>query len=409
MRIASYFQLRARAKVRPGVASGGLLLAVLLAGCFFELEDLAVGIGGFGGGFGGAAATAGAAGAAGQGGTPNGGAAGSPPGPCPPGQKLCGDQQCRPIALQFGCGDTTACQACVAPPNTALECNSDSGECFVASCAPGFADCDGDVINDVGQIAGNGCEYSFGDVRDSTEELDVPFATVNIDLEDRERQDWNGVPAYALRELCLDCERDDLLPLITNETTLPASRDLDAYFRTAWDGDFFYVLGEVFDNHLFDDGVPDGNCGGGACEDGFSVFFDGLNNDNPDSFENDDHRVFLGLSERIHAPAQGQPGSAAAMRTARVGAACYRVEAQFDWKYITGILGGGDAPGQFPPLAGQDYGFDISINDWDPAVSDPAQIERQSQVFWVFPGDRYRFNAAGYGTMRLSGGPAAVP
>jgi hypothetical protein len=289
-----------------------------------------------------------------------------------------------------------------------VECNSDSGDCFVAACAPGFADCDADVINDVGRVEGNGCEYSFGDVRASTEVLDVPEATVTITL-DGERQDWNAVPAYAFTELCPDCSREDLLSTVTNESTLPASRDLDPYFRVVWDKDFFYVLVEAFDNHLFD-ASPTGSCPGGAlaCEDGISVFLDGKNNRIANSFGSDDHFVFAGLSERLVAPGQGPPeGSDVAVKSARVGAACYRVEAQFDWAYVTGTKGGGTADGKFPPAATQTYGFTISVNDWDPTIADPNQIERQSQVFWVSPGPRYRFETIGYGTMQLSNGPDA--
>lgn len=411
MRLAPPSETPRRLTPRRGRGSWiGIGFLLLSGSCFFKLDPVVEG-----------PADSGLTGIAGSlGGSPSGGAGGSSdpagaaniggsagvstdPG-CPSGHKLCDDGRCLPNTPENGCG-STVCKACPSLSGAVIGCKED--QCAVLGCQPGFADCDGDSINDVGDIAGNGCEYQLATPQSSVTALEVPFAHI---LVDGDRDDWNGLPAYSFDQLCPNCN-DQQTPPISADSSIPRKTDLDAYWRVAWDGDFFYLFVEAFDDHLYDAGVAGSNkCQFGAeCEDSVQVFFDGLDNraSNPSAgYGNDDHRVFLGLSQRFSAPAQGQPQPEdVAVRTKRQSNFCYRIEAQFDWKYITGTKGGGSAPNKFPPAANQTYGFDISVNDWDPPISDANGIERQSQVFWVNPGQEYANKTIGFGPMKLIGPP----
>lgn len=282
-------------------------------------------------------------------------------------------------------------------PNAVTSCVE--GSCAVA-CQPGFVDCDGDTLAPTGRISGNGCEYELGVPAPSVARLDVPFANIQVD---GERDDWNGLPAYSFDQVCSNCE-DQYTELISADSSIPPVDDLDARFRVAWDGNKFYLLVEAFDNQLFDAGVTGGRCQHQAeCEDGVQVFFAG-NEDRGHGYFNDNQRVFLGLSSQIGAPSQAQPeGTDVELRIERQGNLCYRIEAQVDWRYITSV-DHVDATGHFPPAAGQSYGFDIAVNDWDAPISDAAGIQRQSQLFWLDPGPNYDDTPDGIGTMTLVGG-----
>jgi hypothetical protein len=205
------------------------------------------------------------------------------------------------------------------------------------------------------------------------------------------------------------------LPAIVAINEVPLRSDLDAYFRVAWDRDFFYVLADVFDSALVDTGAQtaqnDGICQNGAlCEDAFAVFFDGRNNRavSP-NYSIDDSRVFLGLGNKAYrtsgAPVQTQEVDLLADRFAE---ACYRIEARFSWTFIVGVQGNAaELAGHFPPLAGQEYGFDIAVNDWDPGISDPTP-KRDSQLFWRSPGPDYQNVTSGFGPIRLIDEPPVV-
>jgi hypothetical protein len=403
MRIEPFLHLRRRRVGQSGVALGGTVgsLALLLAGCFFELGDLAPANGGAGsiGGEGGASAEAGLGGdGLAQGGSELGGSAGALPVVCDEGQKACGDT-CQPLTPESGCGDP-ACVPCVAPSHTLLDCST-SGVCIFAGCDANYADCDADVSSDVGTFEGNGCEYYFGEISPAPPALTVPFAPIAID--DGERTDWDGVPAYGFDQLCIGCS-DTALPAVLEEAEKPSRRDLDAYFRVAWDRNFFYVLLDAFDNFPFSMGKVEGNCKGASCEDAVSVFLDGRD-DRGAGYGDDNSRVFAGLSGRFDAPSQGQPSSDdVTVVSTPVGLSCYRIEARFGWPYITATKGGAEAIGHFPPAAGQSYGFDIGVNDWDPSLA-TGELQRQSQVFWLSPGESYGFSPAGIGSMTLSDVP----
>lgn len=414
MRIASHFQRRRWVELRPVRRVPARALAgALLFGCFFELEELTdAGVGGFG--------TGGSVGLGGGGGLPpggsmnNGGSGGSllqPPNGCPDGKKRCGEL-CVPMTEQNGCGNPT-CEPCARPARATVSCNADTRACQVDSCDVGYADCNGNLRNYSGADAGDGCEYSFGDIQTVAEPLVVTFNS-DIDLNDNgDRDDWAGIPAYPLEATCPNCTNDNF-PTIIAQNEAPSKADLDAYVRVAWDSDFFYLLGEAFDNSVFHDGASLGlgQCQNGApCEDAFRVFFDGRNNREVNTNkENDDFDVFLGTSGQAFRPS-GAPVSRSEVDLTRtfLSASCYRIEAQISWSYIVSLQGLQEIPGVFPPKSGQSYGFDVSINDWDTAVSDATIRQRQSQLFYVNPGDLYHQKPVGYIQMVLSGGEDAGP
>jgi len=418
MRIASPFKRRSRPgrPIAPALAAcvWGVTLSL---GCFFELGDVVElpALGGAGGG-----GSGGEAGLAGFGGDPLGGSAGENTGgggssgiSCDQGSKDCGSG-CVPISIDNGCG-AIGCAPCAALPNASLSCNTDSGVCQLESCEPGYADCDGDASTYTGEVAGNGCEYAFGpagEVRAPPDSLEVPRAA--IDVSDGGRDDWSGVPAYPLVDTCDNCF-DDALPDVTAKNEVPSRRDLDAYFRVAWDSDFFYILGDVYDSQLFSEGqliaVDDGRCQGGAlCEDALTVFIDGHNDRSVQpNYGGDDKRVFLATGgddtselKRKAFRISGAPINAGEvdLRTTVHAPACYRIEAQFAWSYVTAVSNGQPLEGLFPPQPGFEYGFDISVNDWDRAASN-ATPQRESQLFWVSPGDQYQHVTSGFRPMRL--------
>ncbi len=392
---------RARVPWGPG-ALAGLLLLGIIGGCTFDLADVVTGLPGDGGGGnnGGSAAVGGGGTPGGSGAAANGGVGGSDvTPPCPPDQKLCADGQCRAIAPMFGCG-STACQPCGAADNAVVGC-SEAGECIVASCTPGRADCNGLVID--------GCEFAFGEISPSPDEMPVPFANIVLD---GEIGDWANIPSYPYQAVCRDC-LDNATARITEDGTVPPRDDLESYFRVAWNNDFFFVVQDTFDRDLLDDSalVPSCQDHGGAralCEDGLQVFLDGRE-DRREGYFNDNIRVLVGLSERFFAPTMGDVNSDdVTVKALKWAPACYRIEARFDWEYVTNSAQGNPAPpGQFPPLPGQIYGFDIAVNDWDPSIADATLFERQSQVFWLDAGSNYATTTAGLPLMKLVGGSDA--
>lgn len=409
MRIASHFQRRRWTSLRPvRLVPARVLAGLLLFGCFFELDDVVDGVGGFGsaGAFG-----PGGGGAIARGGSLNGGSGGSSGAPsngCPSGQKRCGEL-CVSATVQNGCGNPT-CAPCAQPAQGSVSCNQDTGECQVDSCNAGYADCDGNLSTYDGADAGNGCEYSFGNIQTVAQPLVVRFAD-GIRLDDGgSRSDWTDIPAYPLQATCPNCVSDNF-PSIIAQNEAPPKTDLDAYVRVAWDGDFFYMLGEAFDNSIFHDGLglDLGQCQNGApCEDAFRVFFDGRNDRATGGVSgNDDFNVFMGFSGKAFRPS-GAPVSNNEVQFTRTlqSGSCYRIEAQVSWSYIVSLQGLQEIPGVFPPRSGQQYGFDVSVNDWDPPVSGGTE-ERQSQLFYVNPQNNYHQSSAGFIPMVLSGGSGA--
>ncbi len=388
-----------------GAGAWFALLAVFFSGsCVFDLPALEpdAGIGG-NSGLGGAGGDGQIGGNAGNpaGASSLGGTAGGGDPSCPGAQKLCGET-CRPLEPAFGCS-SSSCEPCLDVPGAEVGCVE--GQCAVLRCLDDFADCDGDTINR--DTVGNGCEYPLGPLAATVTSLDVIKRSIAVD---GKRDDWSGIPAYSFDQVCANC-RDDNTPPITADSSIPARNDLDGRFRVAWDGDFFYVFVEAFDNHPFNlgDPVAEGCQHGAECEDAVQLFLAGRNN-RSGGYSNENHRVFLGLSQRFVAPAQGQPALADVEISAQLqGTSCYRLEAKIDWAYITGTKGGGQAPGHFPPAPAQSYGFNLALNDWDPAVSDANRIERQSQIFWSNPGTEFSFSAAGMGEMTLRDGSDAGP
>lgn len=384
----------------------GPWLVLASSSCIFDLPELQSEAAGGSAGFasiGGSPSVGGSE--AGTGGSANnGGSAGATvePQPCDPGQKLCSDGQCRPDTPEFGCS-SSACEPCGAAPGAVVGCVE--GQCAVLNCQPGLADCDGDVLNDRGEISGNGCEYSLGIASPTVTTLSVPFVHIQVD---GKREDWSAVPSYALEQVCKNCKDEQTEP-VSADSSVPPRSDLDARFRMAWDDDKLYVLVEAFDNQLFSTGTSGGRCQHPAeCEDAVQLFLLGRNDRSHDYF-NDNQRVFLGLSGRVGAPGQGQPQANDVEVVPELqGNFCYRIEAQIDWAYTTFTKNNGSAPGHFPPAANQSYGFDIAVSDWDAPISDANDIQRQSQIFWSDPGTDL-VKTEGIDTMTLSGGGDAGP
>ncbi|HVZ32310.1 MAG TPA: hypothetical protein VG963_07790, partial [Polyangiaceae bacterium] len=195
----------------------------MLAGsCFFKLPDpIEDSIDG-GLSSGGAGATLGGAGAGNAGtnlgGMNAGGAAGVAIDPgCPSDKKVCdGDTRCVDPTPDNGCGSTT-CAPCKKLSGAVVGCVE--GQCAVTGCVPGFADCDGDALSQVGDLSGNGCEYQLGTtVQSSDATLSVPHRQIIVD---GERDDWAGIPAYGFEVLCPNCKSDDNTPPISAGATIP--------------------------------------------------------------------------------------------------------------------------------------------------------------------------------------------
>jgi hypothetical protein len=386
-------------------------------GCFFELGEVVPlpSVGGNGG-------SGGDSGQSGEGGSglggdgPAGGTGGTPVNPaCSPNEKNCGNG-CVPMDIGNGCGDPS-CTPCAPLGQASLRCNVDSRVCEFDQCEPGFADCNADTgayTGVPGSDASDGCEYNFGpngELRAAPPALEVPQVS-NIDITDGERGDWTGIPAYPLLATCEDCV-DTSLPTVALPNVVPARKDLDAYFRVAWDEAFFYLLGDVHDTSVVADGEQrDGNCQGAAaalCEDSFSVLVDGHNDrlEQPTP-QADDLYLFLGLGSKAFRYSQ-RPVAEADMSFIATphGAACYRIEARFTWAYMTGLQGGLPEP-EFAPAVGKQYGFDVAVNDWDPGISDPGP-QRESQLFWVSPGNGFQQNTTNFGAMTLTEGITSGP
>lgn len=385
---------------RRGVLGTSSLALALSLGCFFELADVVEvpvdGIGGsgaagFGAGGSSGAMTAGSPGAGG--GTPS----------CPLGQKDCGSG-CEPYTAENGCG-SESCTPCAPLEQAGLNCNGETSLCQFDACDPGFADCNGDASR-YPEVAGDGCEYSFAqgsEIRSVVmQPLQVPLAHVVIG--DDSRDDWAGVPVYPLAQTCDNCV-DGALPDVIFKNEVPPRRDLDAYFRVAWNQDSFFVLGDVFDDSKVLASTA-GQCQNGApCDDALTLFFDGRNNRNTPNnggYGIDDLRVFVSLGGkafRVSGAPVAVPQEVDFKATPH-GEACYRIEARFAWSYITGAQSLQPIEGQFPAAEGQQYGFDISVNDWDPSVSNQTP-GRESQLFWVNPGADYQNVTTGFGAMTL--------
>lgn len=396
----------------------GVWVGLISFGCFFELEpvvDLDGGVGGGGtaGAFAGEAGESPLGGDGGDGGDGIAGASAQPDN-CGLGEKRC-DGVCVTADVEHGCSNDS-CAPCADLPNAIETCGGDSGGCRVADCEQGWADCDADTAGYPAQV-GNGCEYSFAQstviLPTAQQPLQVPRGN-GIAIGDDSRDDWQGIPAYQMLQTCNtgDCN-DDTLPEVIAVAEVPPRRDLDAYFRVAWSPDFFYVLGDVYDDTLLSTGaaIDDGRCQNGAlCEDAITVFFDGLNNRaiQGDGYAFDDPRVFLGLGGLAYRVSGSLAPGDVDLKPTRIGAACYRIEAQIAWTLIVGTQPNNVIPGQFPPATGQNYGFDVSVNDWDPSNSDQTP-RRESHLFWVNPGPKYHNKTAGFGAMTLVDQVSAAP
>ena len=388
-----------------GVGAWCAILALLLSGsCFFDLPppiDDNGGIGGFAGAenIGGSLTTAGNSGDPGgfSGAGGSAGAGGSSG--CLGDLKLC-NGQCVPPTVENGCA-SESCEPCGTAAHALVGCQE--GQCAVLGCDVGFADCDGDTIAKAGVPVGTGCEYALGVPTPSVPSLGVPLRHI---LVDGKRDDWSGVPSYTFDKTCNNC-RDQQTPAISADATVPPREDLDARFRVAWDGDKFYVLVEAFDNQPYAGGVAGNGCQQAAdCEDAVQLIFSGRQAVH--NYFNDNQRLFLGLSQGVGAPGQGQPGAGdVEVRSERQGNLCYRIEAQIDWGYITSIKNISPDAKYFPAAPGNTYGFDIALNDWDAPISDPNAIQRQSQIFWLDPGPNYADKPDAIGSMQLLDGADA--
>jgi hypothetical protein len=414
MRIASPFQRHPASRQRRGAALVAAVVGVSWSfGCFFELAELepeqSIGGGGTGGVIGVVGGLGGGGFMAGSGNGGAGQAGDDGVSPCPPGEKDCGGG-CKPFAVETGCG-AVSCVPCADLPRASTRCGGDTNLCQFAACDAGFADCDGDTSAYTGTgPGGNGCEYEFGPggvlVTPAPGLLEVPLVTT-ISISDESRDDWAGVSAYPLVATCDNCF-DDALPDVIAKNEVPLRSDLEAYFRVAWDEDFFYLLADVYDGALIANGADNdnGQCQNGAlCEDAMTVFFDGRNNRHVSpGYGIDDSRVFLGLGNKVFRVSNALPAARDVDLKATVhDAACYRIEAQFSWTFVVGVQGNAaELVGQFPPAINQEYGFDVSVNDWDPGVSDPTP-KRESQLFWVSPGAEYQHVTSGFGPIRLGG------
>src|SRR5262249_13405328 len=156
----------------------------------------------------------------------------------------------------------------------------------------------------------------------------APFGSKIID---GDAADWNGISSSPLSELCPTC-------------TAPATSDLVANFRVAWDNTYLYVLAEVSDNEV------DVTGGSQIYEnDGIEVVIDGLR-DRAITYGSDDHQIFV-QADGLTAAAGHIPGDGKIVAAGRQRAGGYTIEAAIRWDFIGGN----------PPIGDQLYGFDVAV------------------------------------------------
>jgi hypothetical protein len=300
-----------------------------------------------------------------------------------------------PAPIEAGCSlGTEACDGgcvpagmCSPPPppceetcafdNAVSECIGEV--CTFVECNDGFVDCDGDEAN--------GCEMDFGIAVSPDEPLQVP--RVAIQTED----DWLGMPVFPMLATCSptpdDCgQQDSAIPdqvaLFVNAS--PTAADLRASFSMAWESSGLWIRVVLFDDEWIENIIPsDGSSSepNPRVYDHVEFVFDG---ENPRDFgAPQDHHLFMGIDGRGFD--QREPASTFGDRVdidVVEAGICRIVTAKLSDTYL------GNGQGQFV-AAMREFGFSISVNDFDRNDEDPAQVQRHHQVFYKHPGANYTY------------------
>lgn len=388
-----------------------VVLVSLPSGCIFHLDDPvpAAASGGTSGeasggdsGAGGAPSSGGSAGAT-SGGTSAGGGSGAAAtggsGNCQMGTKRC-DAKCVQIDdPAYGCSpNDNECAKCVQLDSAKTSCAS--GKCVVENCLDGYGDCDGDDDN--------GCEIHFKDLPASgpVDNVQAVQSAMPINVDGLGRDPvWvstanNRLP---ISEVCVTCMNQAPIPPVANPAP-PDKADLQAWFRTAWDDFYLYVLVEVRDDDLVDVArVPPndmvGMLGNSGYEDAVELLVSG--DHSKGNYGGDDKQLFFGLDGALgtyqNKPDPGPPPDALFRVTK--GRGCYTLELRLTLHYV--------APN--PPLkpeVGQVLGFTASVNDWDFVSADGGRLsQKQSHLFSSDPRNNYWILTDGFATLTLAGPP----
>lgn len=315
-----------------------------------------------------------------------GGKTGAMPLSCDGGNKICGGRCVRTDDPTFGCKADT-CAPCALDNNTASQvCNA--GACAIGLCKPDWVDCDGKPEN--------GCEVDFGNPLAAPDGGRSPalasHLTLSLSLKiDGDPKDWAGVPRYAMREPCTECDPKQPGGQ-TGQPIIGASfddKDFRSEFRVAWDSSALYVLVQVEDSEIAALDVTDAEK-----QDGIELFLDGLN-EGSRGYDPNDHHLFIGAPGNVVKEVNRPLPSVNDVRV-MVGlqASCYFVEARLTWFYIMAAT--------HTPKGGDISGFTIAANDWDrPSGDAKAAPERQDQLFWVDPKQSYTFDTGSFGNLQL--------
>jgi hypothetical protein len=379
-----------------------VVLALLPSGCIFHLDD-PVPVGASGG-----ASGEGSGGASGAGGAPSGGGtAGSSSGGTSagggsgasatggavncPGAKRC-DTGCVQIDdPAFGCSpNDNECAACGQPASTKWSCSG--GKCVIDSCLDGFGDCDGQDSN--------GCEIEFGQLPQPS----IPMPPVEA-FRTLMHPDWTKTTArrQPISGVCRLCTTQSPIPEVVDTEQLPPIKDLQAWFRTAWNESSLYVVVEVRDDELVpaEKPLPPGELG----KLGPSVVEDAVEllislDRSTGGFGVDDMQLFYGLDGTVGRPNQSVLAPAMPPNTFAVatGHRCYTVDVELRFLYM--------ATKPYTPMQGDIIGFTAAIDDWDYLQADGGRVpQRQSHIFSKNTDDQYWVNASSFALLTLGGPP----
>jgi hypothetical protein len=292
-------------------------------------------------------------------------------GPCPVGQALCDG-----ICLAEGACE---CASGCALPFAKAEC--DRGECRIIECEDGHLDCDND--------ANNGCEQAMDLDPDPSGIASVPHLTFAEPFSAITQFDWTPIPGYRLAETCAGCARNppyNVVPLtpLENAGLPPSPADLQASVKIAWNEQGFWLRLLISDDDWFlrNESIANPAATEAAFVedprsfDNVELYWDA---DGPNGFlEHMDHGLFFSADGSLSQLLLREQGTENVNVTqTELGTTCRVVYAQLTPEFL---LNSASEP--LVLQAGQGYGFNLGVNDFD-VNADTGKPERQHHLFLI--------------------------